>query len=288
MKEKLKEVFIEIDEHYKSVIIGDFDTDKFLCVIRAAFAKNYEFNLLCNNLTNSEDSFFLMPSLRGICEDLITIKYLKEHINVDWDKLITLLTTKSTFEGTIVQKAFFDHYKPEQIILQFKDAEKELASMTDQIKTIFQKNGLKGDKEFPSVSHMATDAKLIKLYDYLYYATSKTVHFEPGMLLRLGWAKDMTSTIFTFSTKNFNKYYFDFCSYYSAFLFVEFYKAFKKDLGLDTKIKGQIKKIQEILDDQLRMPEIVTFEECNVKPPSIITQLLTKASKRVSDKNNNR
>jgi len=58
-------------------------------------------------------------------------------------------------------------------------------------------------------------------------------------------------------------------------------------LGLDTKIKVQIKKIQEILDDQLRMPEIVTFEECNVKPPSIITQLLTRASKRVSDKNNN-
>lgn len=285
MKEKLKDVFTEMDEHYKSVIVGDFGTDKFLSVIRAAFAKNYEFNLLCNNLFNSQDSFFLMPSLRGICEDLITIKYLKEHIKKDQDKLIALLTAKSTVEGTIIQKAFFDDYRPEQIVLQFKDATEGLESMNMEIKSILKLNGLKGDKDFPSVSHMATDAKLIKLYDYLYYATSKTVHFEPGMLMRMGWARDMTSTTFTFSTKNFDHYYFDFCSYYSAFLFLEFYKAFRKDLGLDKMIKKQINKIKEILDDQLRMPEIITFEECNIKPPSVITQILLKSSKRVSNPN---
>jgi hypothetical protein len=285
MKEKLKDAFAEIEEHYKSAIIGDFKSDAFLCVIKAAFAKNFEFNLLCNNFSHSQDSFFLMPALRGICEDLITIKYLKEHIKIDLDRLIMHLTAKSTLEGTIVQKSFFDHYKPEQIILQFDNAEKELASVDDKIKDIFQQNGLKGDKEFPSVSHMATDAKLIKLYNYLYYATSKTVHFEPGILMRLGWAKDMTSTTFTFTTKNYNQYYFNFCSYYAAFLFIEFFRAFKKDLGLDTKIKKQVKEIQTILDDQIRMPEIVTFEECNIKPPSMIIQLLLKAERRVAGKN---
>jgi len=285
MQEKLLKIFQELELDYKELIVQtDSSNNIFQCVMKAAFAKSYEFNCLCNNLSNPHDSFFLMASLRGICEDLISIKYLKEKITIDRELLLSLLVRKGTFEGIIVQRNFFKENKPEQIIIDNENADELFDKLSIDIKSILIKNGLKGDKEFPSVAQMATDTKLIKLYNYLYYATSKLVHFSPGLLMRLGWAENMTSTTFKFSTKNFHKYYYDFNSYYAAFIFIEFYKAFKKDLELGKKFKGQIKQIVNLLDDQLRMPEIVTFEECNMKPPSVITQLLLKSTKRLSGK----
>lgn len=286
MQKKLDKVFKKIEQHYDTLILQpDSSNNIFQSIIRAAFAKNYEFNCICNNLNNIHDAFFLMASLRGICEDIISIKYLKEKLLIDREQLISLLVQKGTIEGIIVQRSFFKQNKPEQIILDVDDAEVHLGIMLTQIKDILKKNGLKGDKEFPSVAQMATDTKLFKLYDYLYYATSKIVHFSPGLLMRLGWAESITSTTFKFSTKNFKKYYYEFCSYYAAFLFIEFYNAFKKDLGLEKILKAEIKEIAQILADQLRMPEIVTFEECNIKPPSIITQLLLKSTHRVLKNN---
>ena len=229
LQENLKAIFEAIKPHCDTLIVEDFDTEDkaFICLLKAAFAKNYEFNCLCNQLENADQFFFIMPSLRGICEDLIAIKYIKEHIKIERNKLISIQTEKRTLEGTIVQKSFFDENRPGQIILEIRDAQARVDSLSQQIKSILIKNGLKGDKEFPSVAQMATDTKLIKLYNYMYYATSKTVHFEPGLLLRLGWSDSMESKIFTFSTKNFTRYHADFCSYYAAYLFIEFYKAFK-------------------------------------------------------------
>jgi hypothetical protein len=283
LQERLKPIFESIKPQCDSLIIENFDTKEkaFICLLKAAFAKNYEFNCLCNQLEKVEQFFYIMPSLRGICEDLIAIKYMKEHIKVERNKLISIQTEKRTLEGTIVQKSFFEENRPGQIILEIRNAHVRVDTLSQQIKEILVKNGLKGDKEFPSVAQMATDTKLIKLYNYMYYATSKTVHFEPGLLLRLGWSDSLESKVFTFSTKNFTRYHADFCSYYAAYLFIEFYQAFKKDLGLAILFKKEIEAMQEILADELRMPEIVTFEECNVKPPSIITQILLKGSAKL-------
>ena len=209
MQKKLDKVLKKIEQHYDTLILQTDSSNNILqSIIRAAFAKNYEFNCVCNNLNDIQDAFFLMASLRGICEDLISIKYLKEKILIDREQLISLLVQKETFEGIIVQRSFFKQNKPEQIILDVDDAEFQMGTLSTQIKNILKKNGLKGDKEFPSVAQMATDTKLFKLYDYLYYATSKIVHFTPGHLMKLGWADSITSTTFKFSTKNFRKYYY--------------------------------------------------------------------------------
>ncbi len=285
MQNKLGTVFEKIESIYEPLITQDnLSQNVFHSFLRAAFAKNFEYNLLCNSLTSPKDAFFFTASLRGICEDLIALKYLKEKIHVDREKLLMHLVEKETFEGIKIQESFFKENKPEQIILKVNDSETRIIELSSEIKKILIANGLKGDKEFPSVAQMATDAKLIKLYEFLYYATSKLVHFTPGLLMRLGWAENMTSTTFRFSTKNFNKYYYDFCSYYGAFLFREFYKAFKKELGLEHLLKPFMKEITEILDDVLRMPEIVTFEECNIKPPSTIIQILNKSAHKLSGK----
>lgn len=279
LQNKLKQIFKDIDKDYRLLSVEEFEDDTvFKCIMKAAFAKNYEFNVLCSNTESIHGSFFLIPALRGICEDLIAIKYLSKHILIDRNELMKLIVTKRLIEGTIVQSAFFKEQKPGQIILSLNEAKERVVKLSQEIKDIFVKNGLRGDKDFPSVAQMATDSKLIKLYNYLYYATSEAVHFEPRLLMRLGWSENIESKKFTYSTRNFDKYYFNFCSYYAAFLFIEFYKAFKKDLSLKVLFGKQIDRIIEVLEEEIRMPEIVTFEECNIKPPSTLIQILSKVA----------
>lgn len=285
MQDQLLKIFEEFEVRLKNIIVQtDISQNIFHSVLKATFVKIYEFNCLCNKLSSTNDSFFQMATLRGICEDLISIKFLKEKILIDRDLLLSHMVQKGTFEDIIVQQEFFKENKPAQMILDSKNAETLAEELSKEIKLILKKNGLKGDREFPSVAQMATDTKLIKLYNYLYYATSTLVHFSPSHLMRLGWTDSKTSNTFRFSTKYYNKYYFDFCSYYAAFLFVEFYKSFKKDLKLEKILKVEIIKIKEQLENKLRMPEIVTFEEINIKPPSLVAQLISKSIHRLSNK----
>ena len=116
-------------------------------------------------------------------------------------------------------------------------------------------------------AQMATDGKLIKLYDYLYSASSSHVHFNPHIILRTGWSKDLDERpqVHKFSTNNFDQYYEDFIIYYGCFLFVEMIKAFKKDLNLTKEFLNHYKAIKSILEKEKRIPELVTFEEFNIE-----------------------
>jgi hypothetical protein len=59
-----------------------------------------------------------------------------------------------------------------------------------------------------------------------------------------------------------------------------FYNAFKKEIGLKNLIRRDIHETREILEDQIRMPGIVTFEEMNLKPPSTLIHLLSHAAQK--------
>ena len=286
MKEKLLKIFEMAKPAYEPVIKENFDgPDKaFPSILKAAFAKSFEFNLSCNLPDNTQESYFLMSALRGICEDLISIKYIRDHLKTHRNKLIGLMVQKRNLEGIQAQQIFFKDYAPSQPIIVVDDTESEIQAISKEIKSVLIANGLKGDKDFPSVAQMATDTKLIKLYNYLYYATSKTVHFEPALLLRLGWSDTVGDTNFTFSTRNFPVYNQSFNSFYAAFLFVEFYQTFKKDLSLERAFKPIVKQIKKVLDEELRMPELVTYEELNIKPPSPVTRVLLKATSETKNK----
>jgi len=70
--------------------------------------------------------------------------------------------------------------------------------------------------------------------------------------------------------------------FYISYLTIIFCKTFKEKLKLKGDIWIVIKKLEKELDTYLTWPEIVTFEEMNIKRPSEIFTLLRLSQKRLN------
>lgn len=268
-KKLLRETYREIDSLIDRTEIGL--QNRFKPLVKAAFVKSLEFNLLVNSSSDRKTSaFFFMPSLRGMCEDLITLAYIqKKFLDEDAKLMANALSDLNLVEHLEKQTNFFRLERPTQptVTLSSKvqkamreNAEKVLAEL--RVKASWG-----NDKLIPSVSHMATECGMIKLYEFVYHATSDLVHFSPHSLLRMGWG-DLDKENFSYSTNNFNRYYLAFCQFYGTFLFIQFWRQFAKVLSFKNQIKPLVKRLDAAIQEEDRWPEIVSFEEMNKIPPN--------------------
>ena len=271
MKEKLK---IEFD-HIHNLLQGfnsvayepeQLDSKIFQSVLTGIFAKCIEFNFYILNKEKT-GSFFLLSSLRSITEELIAFKYIMLRYSGDKNELISTYANKNCYDSVIAQQNFFKKIGSEQRIMNDALIPDILKEASQKLKEFWQNEGLNKEREFPTVAHMAVDGKLIKLYDYLYSASSSHVHFNPHIILRTGWTENMNERpqIHKFSTNNFDEYYEKFIIYYGSFLFIEMVQAFKKELKLNSEFLTHYKRVKSIVDDEKQIPELVTFEEFNIK-----------------------
>jgi hypothetical protein len=122
---------------------------------------------------------------------------------------------------------------------------------------------------------MAKSVGLESLYDYLYFATSNFVHFNPQTLLRMGWGD--INKHFKFTVSNMSPYYRSFASFYGAILFLGFHAAFASE-ALKTDCSKEVAEILDLISHVHRWPEVITFEEMNQRPP---LYLITHALGRV-------
>src|SRR6266513_816234 len=67
-----------------------------LSCLRASLAKSFEFCLEAYKYRTNHIAFFLVPSLRSICEDLIVLSYLAKMSSVDRNELVSLLFRQET------------------------------------------------------------------------------------------------------------------------------------------------------------------------------------------------
>jgi hypothetical protein len=253
----------------------DYAVDNvYQCYIVAAYSKCFQFNLTVNNY-NPKNSFFFTPSLRGICEDFIMLKFLKKYPVIDKNELLQSYSMYQLMEIVAIQDKFFCKNHKQQIVYRMPELEKVQEENLNKIKAEWGKIGLNKDKVLPTVSHMATDAGLVELYEYLYSATSDMVHFSPHNLMRSGWSKKETPYHHHFDVQNFHKYYNTFNHFYGSYLFVLFSKVFKKELNLGKDALEKVKEIESDIFDTARWPELVTFEEMNVPQAEAIRLINT-------------
>tara|TARA_Y100000815_G_C13285215_1_gene478537 strand:- start:113 stop:979 length:867 start_codon:yes stop_codon:yes gene_type:complete len=271
MKEKLKIEFDQVHnllQEFNSVAYApnELNSKIFQSVLTGVFAKCIEFNFYIVNKKKT-GSFFLLSSLRSITEELIAFKYIILKYSGDKNELISTYAHKNCYDNIIAQQNFFKQIGSQQPIMNEALIPEMIKEASNDLKKIWEREGLNKKRDFPSVAQMATDGKLIKLYDYLYSASSSHVHFNPHIILRTGWSEDLNERpqVHKFSTNNFDQYYEDFTIYYGCFLFVEMIKAFKKDLNLTKEFLNRYKAIKSILEKEKRIPELVTFEEFNIK-----------------------
>jgi hypothetical protein len=123
---------------------------------------------------------------------------------------------------------------------------------------------------------MAKDVGLGDLYDFVYAVTSDVVHFNPRVIIRNAWGSSKER--FDHSVQNFELYYADFCQTYGLLFLCEFTKSFGNELSLSEGYREEVAQIERELNDKLRWPEAVTFEEMNMKDPGTIIRIVLKGA----------
>lgn len=206
-------------------------------------------------------AFFLVPTLRSICEDLIVLAYIARIPEEDRNRLSVLLMSHELSMKLKSQREFFRVARSEQPVL---NADLDLTTIRGEMRSIWRRNGwpnLNGG--MPPVRQMAEKYHinlLSTLYEYLYRLTSGMVHFNAQSLLRSGWGKTPT---FTFSPLNFDAYYVAYARIYGMLLFCLYFELFLSEQRPDRKVVEIVELLNEDLLMEHRWPETVTFEEIN-------------------------
>lgn len=235
------------------------DREHFRLSLKAAFIKSYE---LCVAATQGDPlkDFFVMSGLRGVCEEYIVFRFLFKHHPSNKGEIIRLKVQEEVFQSSLVQWDFFREHHPRQVLYYQDDFELKLDAVRTGLKALMGIH-LKGrTTTMPSVSYMAKKSDLSVLYNYLYHASSSLVHFNPRMLLRMGWGN---LPQVSFSVSNFTAYYRHFGLFYSIYLFKELI-VFLNQNGLALEIQSEASSLDDLLEQEKHWPELVTFEEVNV------------------------
>lgn len=232
--------------------------------LRSTLVKALEFSLLAHS-RHSKDAFFMMATLRGVCEDFIVLRYLFRFPKAQRDKLVWLLMQRQFTEAIRAQTKFFIHSRPKQWVLMNtkKETEDTLQHLATEFEKVRKKLALGPGDRLPTVKRMAVDAGLLDLYEFLYHGTSKVVHFSPHVSLRMGWG-DTSKRLVTFSAKNFHRYYSNFNRFYSLYVCNLFILNFGKHIKLTKQLRSSAAILETSIENVGRWPELVTFEEMNL------------------------
>ncbi|MDE1896242.1 MAG: hypothetical protein KGH91_04110 [Rhodospirillales bacterium] len=239
--------------------------------IKAAISKCIEFNLIVNReRPNNDEAFLFLSGLRGIVEDLIVLKYSLRFSPSARLVYFGILQRLNLDQGILAQKKFFKSNNPFQAVvgsnISMEESQNRLDNVKLKLKDFWQEQGC-SKKNGPSIKEMSEAVNLMSTYQYIYFAASNFVHFNPHALLRTGWGPE--GGPFTFSIQNFSGYYRDLAAFYGAVLYVGFATTFGPLLSLESEFKNEISDIESILIDAPRWPELITFEELNLSAPQL-------------------
>tara|TARA_R110000850_G_scaffold68107_1_gene152232 strand:+ start:747 stop:1670 length:924 start_codon:yes stop_codon:yes gene_type:complete len=267
-------------ERFKSATAEQMHLGLGISIVNAALAKCLDVNVLANKKSvYKENAYILVANLRGICEDLIVLKYLEKLPEKQRDQYLSLLQINNLRHGILTQSRFFKANNPFQPIAggNVSQAQEQLKASNEDLKDFWLT--VNGTKRGPTVRDMAVEAGLPTTYEYIYFLSSNFVHFNPHTLLRTGWGP--LEGPFEFSVHNMNGYYADLVSFYGALILVGFHSVFG-DRCFTDDAKSDIDDIIEIIDQVPRWPELVTYEELNQKPPML--HFMTLAMRKVAEK----
>jgi len=261
--EKLQELYNQIDVSELQTI--DVNSSSiFEGLLRVAFCKCIQLNQMIHESINNDNSFLYLPNIRGICEEIIVLKFIDDLIS-DSDKDILLLSmSKLTIAKELrEQELFIRKYRPAQPVLK-EDFANNFKG--EEISEVLNRNGINGNK-MPPTAQMADRIGLKELYDYLYRGSCSFVHFNPRIMQRTIWAEKNSTKVYKTSITNFHKYYFSFSSFYCSYLLVLLYKYFGHYFHLSTEHVKIFVEIKEFIRRTRHYPELVTFEEVDLKRP---------------------
>lgn len=264
---KLCAAISEVTTPHRTVTILDANKRFFFkpCLV-AAYAKSVEFNLYVQKLRRREHSFFLLGTLRSMCEDYIALKFLLSLPEREREECAVWLFGQAMGQSVKAQGEYFARHRPYQMVVSQPTDQltQFLANAEKKLRESHVSSKWTGRTPFPSTKYMAKAVGELAMYDYLFHGTSCLVHFNPRVLMEMGWGP-LPGTM-TFSTQNFHRYYFQFCLVYAASLLAKSTLTFKSSLDLPASSVDLAVELQSELERPGRWPELVTFEAMNLRP----------------------
>lgn len=171
-------------------VASQTDFDVYLATLKSAFVRSYDFARLAHRVPfrrADEGSFFMTAGLRGICEDIIALKFIAQFPKSLRQEVVLLEMSAGVRKAIRAQTEFFKRERPFQPVLTSRaggDGSKE----KQQYASIAARTGLRMIRDkLPAIEQMAVNVGLRELYDYFYRVTSETVHFNVHVALRNGW-----------------------------------------------------------------------------------------------------
>jgi hypothetical protein len=249
----------------------------YLTYVKAGFSKCLDYNdaLSADDVRHS-DAFFYAASLRGICEDLIVLRFLATANDTIRQEYLQALTSKNLAEAIGAQYKFFKANNPLQPLFgapfplgNDKPAEYEQAmgKNIEERRVHFNRVAKSLGLSNPTILEMAKSVGLVAAYEFIYFLASNFVHFNPSSLMKLGWT-NQTDKNFNFSVKHMSGYYGGMAIFYAAVLLMGFIGllSFLPEFSA-VKLDAEVAELEKFIGGIQRWPEIVTFEEMNAQPP---------------------
>ena len=259
------------------------DKPAFKTILHAGFFRVLDYSLGIYRKKNPPDeSIFLISGLRAICEDLIYIIAISKW-SIEDANMYVKNTIIYEFEKDIqAQHQFFKEKNPSSLYIKPSDLSQRFRINNNNLVHFWKTNGYSNSEvKLPSVFQIAQKNGLESLYNFLYHATSKSVHHSLYYLFRMGWGNEnCEKNEFHFCAGNFNTYYFNFCRFYGVYLLYLYYKYLGSKIGIKRLLSNEMSLLLKMQKGELRWPEIVTFEEMNMKPPSSFIRALLSCSKK--------
>ena len=224
----------------------------------------------------------MVATLRGIVEDLIVLCALAKLPRGDRSTLLQSWIQLNVLDGLKRQVNFFrERERPQSVLQPPLDVAERTKALRSQMSLLWKQNGYDpSNMGTGNTRTLAEASNLLELYDFVWNLGSRLVHFNPNVLLRMGWG-DMSEDgawTFTFGPAHFNSYYGAVVMGYSTLLPAEFIDRLGGDLELPALFSESSNVIRADLRE-LRLPELVTYEEMNREPPNAVWRSTERAAR---------
>ena len=176
--------------------------DGFLLVVRRAIlVRQFDTLEVISSLVRTNKGYAAGPLIRPACEELIWLKYLSKLPDTDAEELIILTADNEMLRSLRAQDKYGGREVSKSLGLvpyleNAERREKETKCKLQELgkKLGWHKNYVKPGR-LPSMRWFAEKTNEKAMYDFLYLATSRFVHFSVPELLRRAWGNPQTSDV---------------------------------------------------------------------------------------------
>ena len=203
---------------------------------RAILCRQYECLECILHLVEHNRGYAGVPLLRPACEELIWAKYLSSLDEVSAYNLLLCVAQKEMFDSLTAQDNFLGRNETEsQVLVNYLE---RLTKFQPKLRGMLAELGKRlgwprkniQDRTLPSMRWLAQATKMKWVYDFVYHASSRYVHFSTTELLRRAWG---TPDEITIRSTNFGPYWSAFALAWGQRLLTETFLALHQSLEAD-------------------------------------------------------